>query len=236
MAARPDPEPFGLAPSFAAGPYGGVLRDLVLTHKEHAAHALARPLGRVLGGVVGTIAAALGDTTALPPLALVPVPSRPATVRQRGHDPTLRMTRAAAAWLRAHDVPATTATLLRLRRRVADQAGLDLRERRANLDGAMVARALTAQHLVRAGALVVVCDDVLTTGATAREAQRAAEEAGLAVVAIACVAATVRVHGPGESSLPSGLAGRPLPSERSVDESSMREVAWTLSSAAGTAR
>ena len=121
------------------------------------------------------------------------MPSRPATVRARGHDPTWTITRGAAARLRraGHDVHAVR--LLRQRVRVDDQAGLDAAARAANLaglDGLPERGPCGAWPGARPEALVVVCDDVLTTGATAREAQRALEASGLTVLAVATAAAT----------------------------------------------
>ncbi|WP_310964395.1 ComF family protein [Nocardioides terrisoli] len=188
LAVRPTPCPPGLAPSFAADEYADPLRALVLAHKEHQGFALARPLGRVLAGVVMRLP--LQEV----PLVMVPVPSRPAVVRARGHDPLLRIVRTAAARCRRGGIEARTLGLLRQRRRVADQAGLGLAGRADNLRESMAvdprARAVLArtEQPVR----VVVCDDVLTTGATAREAQRALADAGISVFAIACVCATRR--------------------------------------------
>jgi len=78
--------------------------------------------------------------------------------------------------------------------RVRDQSELGAVERGANLAGAMQTRAPAVRRLVRGRPplRVVVCDDVLTTGSTAREAQRALEATGLDVVRVAAVAATPR--------------------------------------------
>ena len=186
----PSPTPPGLVTPFAAAEYAGLVRAMVLAHKEHGVLDLAAPLGWLLAGAV---AAALADRVT-GPAVLVPVPSRPASVRSRGHDPTLVITARAAALLRATGRSATVAPLLRLRPGVRDQAGLDAEERRANLDGSMrcPSRALARLAARRPRAHVVVCDDVLTTGATAREAHRALEAVGLGVVAIAVAAATRR--------------------------------------------
>ena len=79
-------------------------------------------------------------------------------------------------------------------RGAADQAGLDARGRAANVAGSMRCPSAALARLARrrGTAYVVVCDDVLTTGATAREAQRALEAVGLVPVAVAAVAATRR--------------------------------------------
>jgi predicted amidophosphoribosyltransferase len=205
---RPEPAPDGLAPCFAAGPYADPLRSMILRHKEEAVHALARPLGRVLGGVVVDLLSASGHSTGV---VLVPVPSAPGAVRARGHDPLLRITRVAAATVR-RTRPAAVIRLLRLWQPVADQAGLDRVARAGNLRESMAvrpsARRLLASRPTGARELVVVCDDVLTTGATAREAQRALEESGVPCDAVATIAATVRRRAdrPDTGGMPEDLA------------------------------
>lgn len=189
----PTPTPAGLVPPFAVGDYDGTLRALVLAHKERRVLALARPLGALLAG---SVAAAL-DATAVPhraPVALVPVPSRASALRQRGHDPTHTMVKVAATALRREGRTVDTVRLLRLRPGVADQAGLDAARRAANLAGSMAAPSAVVRRLAerQPRTHVVICDDVLTTGATLREAQRALESAGVRVLAAAAVAATRR--------------------------------------------
>jgi predicted amidophosphoribosyltransferase len=188
--AWPTPSPVGLAPPFATGPYDGTLRALVVGHKERRLLGLTAPLGELLATAVLAATEQIGVRSA--PLLLVPVPSRPAAVRARGHDPTLAMARRAARALRAEDRPATVARLLRTRPGVADQAGLDAGERRANLAGSMASPAPAVRRQAGRRAHVVLCDDVITTGATAREAQRALEAVGVPVLAVAAVAATAR--------------------------------------------
>jgi predicted amidophosphoribosyltransferase len=125
---------------------------------------------------------------------LVPVPSRRAVVRRRGHDPLLRLTRHAAGRLRRQGVPARVRRALVPVVRVRDQAGLGAEERAANLAGSLSCRRAVP---VPAGSLLVVVDDVITTGATLREAQRALESRGVPVDAVAAVAATQR-RAPGD--------------------------------------
>jgi len=192
--AWPTPTPAGLAPPYATGPYEPPLRDLVLGLKERGLHRLARPLGEVLAGAVAAAVEGAGGDGA--PLVLVPVPSRPASVRERGLDTTLALTRAAARSL-GHGWPGgapLVAALLRTRPGVVDQAGLGAAARQANLAGSMTCPTPGLRRLARRTprAVVVVCDDVVTTGATAREAQRALEAVGLTVAGIAAVAATPR--------------------------------------------
>jgi predicted amidophosphoribosyltransferase len=81
-------------------------------------------------------------------------------------------------------------TALRLRRRVADQAGLDHRQRASNLERAMEVHPRWRTSL--RGVTCLLADDVLTTGATLVEAARALRAGGAEHVAAVTVAATQR--------------------------------------------
>lgn len=184
--AWPSPVPGGLVEPWAATAYAGVTRDLVLGLKERRLLGLAAPLAGLL---------ALAVAAELPrdrPVVLVPVPSAPRAVRARGHDPTATLARLAARGVSAPGAPVVARRLLSVRASVADQSGLDAPARAANLAGSMRVRPLALRRLPREPVRVVVCDDVLTTGSTAREAQRALAAAGLDVVRVAVVAATQR--------------------------------------------
>jgi predicted amidophosphoribosyltransferase len=78
---------------------------------------------------------------------------------------------------------------LRQRRRVSDQAGLGARGRAANVAGAFAVRRPLLGGL-RAGARVVVVDDVVTTGASAAEAVRVLRAHGAVVLGVSAIAWT----------------------------------------------
>ncbi len=187
--AWPSPVPDGLVAPWATESYAGAVRALVVGHKDRGQWGHRQVLGDLLATAV--LAATVGLDPDVPVL-LVPVPSRPGAGRQRGYEATAALVRTAAGRVR-HERRAAVAPLL-VSRGAADQAGLDAGGRAANVSHSMrcpsAALARAARRWPRAQ--VVVCDDVVTTGSTAREAQRALEAVGLPPVAIAAVAATRR--------------------------------------------
>ncbi|WP_448319440.1 ComF family protein [Streptomyces sp. CO7] len=215
---RPRDAPGGLPPVWAAVPYADAVRSVLLAHKERGALPLAGPLGEALAAAVRAAlrdraasrdwpsrdglsrggpppcdgSAPSGGATGGGPVVLVPVPSARRAVRVRGHDPARRIAVAAAGVLRRSGTPARTAAVLRQRRAVADQAGLDAAGRLANLAGALEIRPGGEALLAAAGRLLVV-DDVTTTGASVAEAARvlrsAAERKGTCVPFAAAVVA-----------------------------------------------
>ncbi|SFL66341.1 Predicted amidophosphoribosyltransferases [Geodermatophilus ruber] len=192
--AQPRRFPSGFPPTVAAGPYAGPVRPAVNAFKERGRAELARPLGTALALAVAAVLSGTADGSAAGrPVLLVPVPSGRAALRVRGRDHVRELTGRAVAELRAAGVPAATARLLRRAGRARDSAGLSAAQRRANLAGTFVlAPRLPA---VPGDAVLVLVDDVVTTGATLTEASAALgatrPEADTPVLA-AVIAATPR--------------------------------------------
>lgn len=202
--ASPPPlrRPDGTAVPVAAGAaYVPPLSSAIVAHKERRRLSLVDPLAELLAEAVTRATALRPEAAVRPdppaPLVLVPVPSRPAAVRERGHDPLRRTVRRAVARLRREGHDAGWVPLLELRARVRDQGGLDAVERRDNLRGALGVDAAAHRRLGRGvgRARLVLCDDVLTTGATLEEGLRALTAVGLPVAGVAVVAAVAVRNG-----------------------------------------
>ena len=195
----------GLAACFAGGEYDELLRAISWTTRSTAPSPL--PL-RWAGCSPQRRAGALEPTGVT---VLVPVPSRAAVVRSRGHYPVLRFTKVAARDLRrVHGHRVRVAHVLEQRGPVLDLAGLDRGPARRQPSARWAARHSPRRGCAHHEPSRMVCDDVLTTGATAREAQRALEESGLRTRAVVTVAATRKRLPPRAASARGPRVGLPL--------------------------
>jgi ComF family protein len=171
----------------AYGVYEDELREAVHLLKYNRVRSLARPLGAMLASAVLTL-----EGAAARELVVVPVPLYSPKERERGYDQAALLASSMVQHLRRLR-PEWTLTLERgAMRRVRDtrsQFGLMPHERRANLRGAF--RVRDAESV--AGREVLLVDDIMTTGATARECSRVLREAGAAKVWVATVARAQRL-------------------------------------------
>jgi len=168
-------------PVHAATVYDGAVRAALIAYKERGRSDLRRPLGELLARAVGDAVCRAG-LEAGSRVLLVPVPSSAAARGARGGDPLARLVARAGAEQGLRPVRGA----LRLVRSVRDSAHLGVAEREANLEGALRARPGPP------GAVAVLVDDIVTSGTTLREAERALRAAGWPVAAAAVVAATPR--------------------------------------------
>jgi predicted amidophosphoribosyltransferase len=141
--------------------YEGPARDLVLGLKLRGVRACAAPLA----GALALNAWREGVDAEV----VTWVPGTPGDVRARGYDHAGAIAGRVAALLGLPVRP-----LLRLERPKADQTALAAAQRRANLDGAFVARPVHGR--------VALVDDVMTTGTTICTCARALVTAGASAV------------------------------------------------------
>jgi ComF family protein len=163
----------------ASGEHDGVLRLAIVAWKEEGRACLLRPLAHLLASSVVEVVGASAR-----PVVLVPVPTTRRSRLARGADVVDQLARQAAVLLRSTGVDATSRPALRVARHTADQAGLDARARARNLAGAFALRSSAGL----AGRDVLVVDDIVTTGATLREAVRALAAGGQPPLGAATIA------------------------------------------------
>jgi predicted amidophosphoribosyltransferase len=172
---RIDPQ----VPVFALGRYVGARRRAILATKEHGRGDLIAPLAGALAlGVHRLLTWGMVET----PLTIVPAPTRRSAARRRGGDPVTRLARAAV--VRHPDVAVVEA--LRLKALVRDSVGLGTSARERNIAGRVLLRGPRPRGIFGE---VVLVDDIVTTGATARESVRALRAAGIRVAAVLAIAA-----------------------------------------------
>ena len=162
----------------SAGLYDETLRLAIQRFKYQGDFNLDRPLAHLLR-------AALQDLLRqFRPDLLVAVPLHKTRLRQRSYNQALLLARALGRNL---DLPAPCRLLVRTRS-TPPQIGLKASERRRNLRGVFaVRRQLNGER-------ILLIDDVMTTGATARECCRTLRASGAGEVAVA-VLARARLQG-----------------------------------------
>jgi ComF family protein len=147
--------------SRAIGPYDGTLRAVVHALKYDGRRSLARPLARLMAKSGADLLAGADFVS--------PVPLHRARARSRGFNQAEEMARHLG-------VPVVHA--LRRIRRTPSQTDLPAARRHANVRGAFA----MARRARVGGAVVVLIDDVSTTGATLEACARVLLEAGASEV------------------------------------------------------
>ena len=161
--------------------YTPIASKIILAAKENGLQGADELLIAAIEHVLGKANLDRGYFT------LVPVPSSKQSQRRRGRSFILDLTKTIS---KRTGIPVNDC--LELSRRVSDQSGLTRVQRSSNMQGAF---SLKTGAILRGDAIVI--DDVVTTGATLREAARALNSQGFhafgSVCAVtACVAQPLR--------------------------------------------
>jgi ComF family protein len=185
------PPAFHRAVSF--GLYEGRMKAAIHAFKYGRLQPAARTLGRMLAEAIAQLAPA-----APAEMLVVPVPLHRSKFAQRGFNQARALAQHALASLaRTHPawrLSLAATTLMRLRA-TPSQAGLSPRQRRLNVRGAFT----VAHPAAVAGRHILLVDDIMTTGATARAAALALKAAGAASIRVATLARAHRAFAAAET-------------------------------------
>ena len=162
---------------YSAIPYSPVAKNILLSAKEQNIKSADQLVKIALSASLQELFQKHASC------ALVPIPSRRSSNRRRGRDFINEL-----AISVAKDFGVAVLPLLEHQRIIRDQSKLNIAGRRENL--AMALSVKPSFHRNYSGENVVILDDLITTGATINEANRALTRGGFKVqaAATACVA------------------------------------------------
>jgi ComF family protein len=164
------------------------MKEAIHALKYDRLHPAAHELGQMLAMAIAQLAAEAPSE-----MLVVPVPLHRSKYADRGFNQARSLAEQALGFLRkTHPewhLTLASRTLMRLRA-TESQAGLTPRMRRMNVRGAFTVSDASAVMLKH----VLLIDDILTTGATARAAALALAKAGAASVWVATLARARRLH------------------------------------------
>jgi ComF family protein len=172
----------------AFGIYQDRMKEAIHALKYDRLHSAAHGLGQMLAEAIAQLAPQAPTN-----MLVVPVPLHRSKYASRGFNQARSLAEHALAFLRkSHPdwrLTLASTTLMRLRA-TGSQAGLTPRQRRLNVRGAFSVSdpsEVESRH-------ILLIDDILTTGATARAAAQALMRAGAASVWVATLARARRIY------------------------------------------
>ena len=166
-------------PVFAWGAYGGTLKRAIATMKYDNQPQIARPLGHWLGQ------AWLNSQHYSQQVVVVPIPLHPSKQKQRGYNQAALI---AQSFCEVTKLKLQQNALERVRETEA-QFGLSVSAREKNLAEAF---RVGAEFRRRPDAAVLLVDDIYTTGATAKAANKTFRQSGIAVYGLVAIATPVK--------------------------------------------
>lgn len=201
-ACRLAPPPFRRAVAF--GRYEGRLRELIHALKYNRMLPAAHQLGAMLAEAIAQL-----SVEAAQEMLVIPVPLHRLRSRQRGFNQARELAKCAIETLRkSHPewrLTLAPKSLMRLKL-TESQAGLTPTQRRRNVRGAFK---VSDPSAIR-GKHILLVDDILTTGATARAAAQSLMRAGAGSIYVATLARARRFDANVAQPGSSGLSAQPV--------------------------
>jgi ComF family protein len=182
------PPKFERAVAYAV--YRRELRAMIYLLKYERMSGVARLLGSMLAKAILSL-----ENEAAKDLVVVPVPLWPSKLRQRGYNQSELLAKAALAelkQLRPEWRLSLEPALLRRRRETRSQYELNPATRAWNVKDAFEVDC----NEIRMGCEMLLIDDIMTTGATARECSRVLRQAGASKVWVATLARAQKLREP----------------------------------------